>query len=36
MTAVHVKQVVAVLKGHASVLSGGLVYAAELLESALV
>ena len=36
ITAVHIKQVVAVLKRHASVLGNGIVYAAELLERKLV
>ena len=35
ITAVHVKQVVVVLKRHASVLGNGIVYAAELLERTL-
>lgn len=35
LTAAHVQQVVAVLKRHASLLGGGLVYAASFLERAL-
>jgi hypothetical protein len=35
ITAVHIKQIVAVLKRHASVLGGALVHTAELLERAL-
>lgn len=35
ITAVHVKQIVAVLKRHASVLGGALLHAAEVLERAL-
>jgi len=35
ITAAHVKQIAAVLKAHASVLAGALVYAADFLEGAL-
>lgn len=35
ITAAHVKQIVAVLKAHASVLAGTLVYGADFLEGAL-